>query len=98
MVVVMTEPGGTDRRFYDERMTTFVERLTHVEGQLERCDNKYVRVDSHELQVAGIERRFGDIEKDLADLQGERTWLMRLVLGAVMMAILGVVLVGPLAS
>ena len=93
----MTE-GQPERRLYDERMATFIERLTRVEGQVDRADSKYVRVDAHELLSAGIERRFMDIEKDLADLQGERTWLMRLVLGAVLMAILGVVLVGPLAS
>ena len=93
----MTE-GQPERRLYDERMATFIERLTRVEGQVDRADSKYVRVDAHELLPAGIERRFMDIEKDLADLQGERTWLMRLVLGAVLMAILGVVLVGPLAS
>lgn len=93
----MTE-GQPERRLYDERMATFIERLTRVEGQLDRVDTKYVRVDAHELLSAGIDRRFTDIEKDLADLQGERTWLMRLVLGAVLMAILGVVLVGPLAS
>lgn len=87
-----------NRRFYDERMTLLVERLTRLEGQYERMDAKYVRTDAHVLLSAANERRFMDIEKDLADLQGERTWLMRLVLGAVMMAILGVVLVGPLAS
>ena len=87
-----------NRRFYDERMTLLVERLTRLEGQYEQMDAKYVRTDTHDLVSAANARRFMDIEKDLADLQGERTWLMRLVLGAVMMAILGVVLVGPLAS
>ena len=67
-------------------------------GLVEAVDGKYVRNDAHGLLSTANERRFRDIEKDLADLQGERTWLMRLVLGAVMMAILGVVLVGPLAS
>ena len=83
---------------YDERMNLFVERLTRVENTLDGLDAKYVREDSHKLLTTGLDRRFSDIEKDLADLQGERTWLMRLVLGAVLMAILGVVLVGPLAS
>ncbi len=87
-----------ERRWYDARLTSLVERLTRVEAQVEAVDAKYVRKDAHDLLSAANERRFMDMEKDLADLQGERTWLMRLVLGAVMMAILGVVLVGPLAS
>lgn len=93
----MTEESP-ERRWYDAHMTSVVERLTRIEGQMETIDGKYVRNDAHDLLSAANERRFMDIEKDLADLQGERTWLMRLVLGAVMMAILGVVLVGPLAS
>lgn len=58
-------------------------------------DAVYVRREVFDGHKEAVERRFADIEADVAEMKGGWTWLSRIIIAAVVLAVLGLVLVQP---
>ena len=72
-----------------------LERIKDLEKDLRALDSLYVRRDVFDGHKALFERRFTDIEADVAEMKGGWTWLSRIIIAAVVLAVLGLVLVKP---
>ena len=71
------------------------ERIRDLERDLRALDSLYVRRDVFTETQATQERRFKDIEADVAEMKGGWTWLSRIIIAAVVVAVLSLVLVKP---
>ena len=78
-----------------EETTGDHERIKDLERDLRALDSLYVRREVFDGRDALYERRFKDIEADVAEMKGGWTWLSRIIIGAVIMAVLGLVLIKP---
>ena len=59
-------------------------RLTHIENRLSAAETRDAVSDVHRTNV----------EKRLTNIEGSLTWLVRLIIGAILLAILGFALQG----
>lgn len=78
-----------------ETVGRLLDRVARLEADLQRADERHATKDELRLRGDATDARFKVVESEIADLKGEKTWLLRLVLAAVIMAVLGVVLVVP---
>ena len=66
-------------------------------SQLSSRMSSYSRNDEVILIKEALEIRIKNLENDIETLKSERTWMIRLVLGAVVVAVMSLVLIsGPL--
>lgn len=68
------------------------ERLKDLESELKRLDDRFVRSDLIELKFESVKIAIGRLEDKVSELASERQWLIRLALGALVLAVIGVVL------
>lgn len=67
-------------------------RLRELESELKRLDDRFVRSDLIELKFESVKIAIGRLEDKVSELASERQWLIRLALGALVLAVIGVVL------
>ena len=79
-------PGGRDARDTREMLMVITERVTNVQKEVGELA---VAVDRMALGISHIE----DMERRLRSLEDSQTWVARVVLGLVVTAIVGLVLV-----
>lgn len=88
-------PGGRDSRDTREMLMVITERVTNVQKEVGELA---VAVDRMAAGIHHIE----DMERRLRSLEDSQTWVTRVVLGLVVTAIVGLVLVssggGPLIN
>jgi septal ring factor EnvC (AmiA/AmiB activator) len=62
-----------------------------MEQRIEKLEQ---RVSSLETRIAVAETNIKDIKADLDSIKNNTTWILRLVLGAIIMALIGLVIKG----
>ena len=84
-------PGGRDARDTREMLMVITERVTNVQKDLGELA---VAVEKMALGIGHIE----DMERRLRSLEDSQTWVTRVVLGLVVTAVVGLVLVSSSGS
>ena len=68
------------------------ERIRELEAELGKLESKFLRSDILEMRFDSIKTRISHLEEKVAELVLERQWLLRIFLGAIVMAVIGLVL------
>ena len=69
-------------------------RLTSLENEVKALDGRYLSRELMEERSKGQGERIGNLELDVQSLQDDRKWLLRVVLGVIIMAVLALVVNG----
>ena len=78
----------------DEAYALILQRLDRIEEALAGLDTRFVRTDLVQVENRHQGERIGALELGLQSLHDDKKWLIRLVIGAVLLAILGMVVGG----
>lgn len=70
---------------------------TLVKNNKERIDSLETRVTNLETRVAVAENNIENINKKLDKIDNNTTWLLRIVIGAIILAVLGFIIQSPTA-
>ena len=84
-------PSGRDARYTREMLMVITERVTNVQKDLGELA---VAVDKMAAGISHIE----DMERRLSALEDSQTWVSRIVLGLVISAVVGLVLISSSGS
>jgi hypothetical protein len=76
----------------EERQVVDQKTIERLHSEIARMEEKFVRVDVLNARLDRINDGITGLEKRMLELVGERTWLLRLVLGANILAVIGLVL------
>ena len=70
-------------------------RLDSLERELKALDGRYLSRELMEERSKAQGERIGNLELEVQALQDDRKWLLRLVMGGIVMAMLSLVVNGP---
>jgi ElaB/YqjD/DUF883 family membrane-anchored ribosome-binding protein len=68
------------------------EAIRRLEAEIDRMEAKFVRSDIIEMKFDVVKEAIKKIDEKVEQMVGERSWLLRIVLGANVMAVIGLVL------
>lgn len=66
--------------------------IRDLKDEMGKYDIRFMRSDLLEIKLEGLKDAIKKLEEKLEEMAGERTWLIRIILGANVMAVIGLVL------
>lgn len=70
-----------------------IQRIDQAHQRLDKHDSRLITLETH---TAVATERAKNIEKSLDDIKGGQTWLIRLVIGAILLGVVAFILKGGL--
>lgn len=86
----MSDDMPPDRRSEDRRTTRLEERLDSLD---EKFDARYYTRELLEAKLVALHIEIQTIVARLSAIEGERTWLLRIIIGSLVSAGLGVIII-----
>jgi len=79
----------------DSQKCAFHDAIAQDVGEI-KCDVKKIlaRLGGGDVTMATLSARVKTVETNMSDMDGNQKWLVRLIVGAVILALLGMVLKG----